>query len=115
MKLEIWRNQKDEKGVFGGHKGVGFSLVARVQLDEDEKALIARYRVENEVLATFQRSPDMPAERVTINELLQGKTTYTRDIADLLALEDELKDGCVKLKTYLAVMRTFGGYEALEI
>lgn len=116
MKLEIWRNQKDVKGLLGGHKGVAFSLVARVQLEEEEKALIAKYKVGDETLATYKwPGRDDLDVRVTIQDLLGGKTVETQNIGELIDLEEKIKEGCKTLKGFLAVMRTFGGYEAIEI
>jgi hypothetical protein len=117
MKLEIWRDQADVKGVFGGHKGVSFKLVTRVQLLPDETALIAKYKVGDDVLVTYE----LPgADRrlvftITINQMAAGYTTNMRDIATMIQLEDEIKAGCHNLKNWLQVMASFGGYEAVEI
>jgi hypothetical protein len=54
MKLTIRRNQADVKGLFGGHKGVRFSLFGRVQVSTDENALIERYKVGDYALADYE-------------------------------------------------------------
>jgi len=116
MKLEIWRNQKDVKGLLGGHKGVSFSLVTRVQVTPDEQGLITKYKVGEDTLVTYQ----LPGGnndftfRVSVNEMIAGHTVDTRDIATMIDLEDTIKSRCQNLKTWLAVMATFGGYEAVE-
>lgn len=117
MKLEIWRDQNDVKGLLGGHKGVNFKLVTRVQLSPEEIALISKYKVGDEVLVTYQ----LPGHRediqfhITVNQLMAGYTENTRDVATMIELEDAIKSRCANLKNWLLVMATFGGYEAVEI
>ena len=54
MQLTITRNQADIKGLFGGHKGVSFSLSGQCSVSADEKALIERYKVGSYELAAYQ-------------------------------------------------------------
>lgn len=117
MKLEIWRDQSDVKGMFGGHKGVSFKLVTRVQLSPEETALISKYKVGDDVLVTYELpgSERMVQLTISINQMAAGDTTNMRDIATMIELEDAIKARCRNLKTWLQVMATFGGYEAVEI
>lgn len=118
MKLEIWRDQKDIKGLLGGHKGVSFTLISRVQVSPEERELIDKYKVAEEVLASYRVTGTTNATfefTVTVAELLAGHTAATRDIASMIKLEEEIKTACSNLKNWLAVMKTFGGYEAIEI
>ncbi len=117
MKLEIWRDQSDVKGLFGGHKGVSFKLVTRVQLSSDETALIAKYKVGDDVLVTYElHGPDRNVPfTITINQMTAGHTVNTRDVATLIEVEDAIKTRCQNLKGWLQVMATFGGYETVEI
>lgn len=113
MKLTVKRDQKDMKGMLGGHKGVKFILSAKAQLSEQERALIARYKVEDYQLAAYQikNTPFL----VSVNGLARGIEAETESITTLLELEDTIKQGCENLKTLLAVMATFGGEETIEI
>lgn len=118
MKLEIWRDQKDVKGLLGGHKGVSFTLATRVQVSPEERELIDKYKVAEEVLATYRltSAADPTYEfRITVGQLLAGHTVAMRDIASMIKLEEEIKTACSNLKDWLAIMKTFGGYEAIEI
>lgn len=118
MNLEIWRDQKDVKGLLGGHKGVNFTLVAKVQVSDEEKELIERYKVGDEILAAYRLpgTPDPNFEfTITVRELLSGHTVNMRNISSMIRLEEEIKDACSNLKSWLAVMKTFGGYESIEI
>lgn len=117
MKLEIWRDQSDVKGLFGGHKGVSFKLITRVQVSQEETALIAKYKIGDDIVATYQvpgHREDIPFN-ITVNQLVAGYTANTRDIATLIDLENAIRSQCSNLKNWLRVASTFGGYEAVEI
>ena len=45
MKLHIKRSQADVKGMFGGHKGVSFTLSLKLELSPEETSLIEKYAV----------------------------------------------------------------------
>jgi hypothetical protein len=117
MKLTIRRNQADVKGVFGGHKGVKFSLYGKCSLDEGERAIIAKYKVGDYVLAEYQLKAKAEALdfKITVNGIANGQTVETGDINTLLDLEKSMKEGCKNLKNLLKVMATFGGEEVIEI
>ncbi len=118
MKLTIRRNQADVKGFFGGHKGVSFSLYGRCDITNDEKALIAKYKVGDYSLASYKIKPKggEPIDfRVTVDGIIAGTNVTTDDINTLLELEEAMKSGCGNMKSLLAVMATFGGEEAFEI
>jgi hypothetical protein len=119
MKLTIRRNQADVKGLFGGHKGVQFSLYGRVEVTDSEKALIARYKVGDYVLASYEQSvrgADHPIVfHCTVNDIINGKSVETGSISTLQQLEEAIKGGCVNLKGLLQVMATFGGEEIFDI
>lgn len=117
MKLEIWRDQSDVKGMLGGHKGVSFKLVTRVQVSPAEAALIAKYKVGDDILVTYE----LPGQNrdvtftISISQLMAGYTVNTRDIATMIELEENIRSRCANLKNWLHVMTTFGGYETVEI
>jgi hypothetical protein len=117
MKLTIRRNQADVKGLFGGHKGVSFALSGQVSVSDGERALIERYKVNDHILAEYQkqRGAEVVTFQVSVRDLMYGKSVETNSIGTLLDLEDKLKEGCQNLKTLLEVMATFGGEEILEV
>lgn len=118
MKLTIRRNQADVKGFFGGHKGVNFSLYGKCDITDEEKALIAKYKVGEYTLAHYKIQPkgsEVIDFRISIDSIISGKTVETDDINTLLELEESMKDGCRNMKKLLAVMATFGGEEVFEI
>lgn len=109
MELRIKKDQSDKKGLFGGHKGVNFSLKYRVFLTQEEWDLIKRYKVENEVLAKSET--DTP---ITMNDLLTGQSQVTSNIEVLLHKEKLAIAICKKFKTYLDVLKSFGGEYKLD-
>ncbi len=114
MKLTIKRNQADVKGMFGGHKGVKFSLYAKADITSEEMGLINKYKVNEDVLTTYKIDSEITIY-ITVDKLINGFSTETKNISMLLDLEDKIKGGCQGLKTLLSVMGTFGGEEVIEI
>ena len=118
MKLTIRRNQSQKTGLFGGNKGALFELYGKCSVGESERALIAKYKVENYELATYklvEQGEEAIERYITVNDLLNGQTITTKSIGTLLNLEEKMKDGCGNLKALLTVMATFGGEESFEI
>jgi len=111
MKLSLTRNQTEQKGLFGGHKGMNFSLAFKVDLDPDEKNLIARYKAGQEPIAV---DLDNPQTFLTIESLTAGKSYVRKNVGDLLEAEEKIRDACGNFKMLLKVMSTFGGEEIVE-
>ena len=114
MKLTIKRDQSAKKGLFGGHKGMIFSLYCKVQISQEEQELIDKYKVNNYVLTTKQ-SEEGKIPDLTVNSLVQGCTEEFWDVATLLHNEDVIKEACRDFKNLLLIMAAFGGEEVIEI
>ncbi len=118
MKLIICRNQADKTGLFGGHKGVNFQLSAKVELTENERSLVQKYKAEDTVLNTI--GPDLEKLKlkspfITMANLMGGwDTANVTDVGLLLDLEELIKDACQTFKNYLEVMASFGGEEIVD-
>lgn len=118
MKLTIRRNQADVKGIFGGHKGVSFSLTGQCEVSDAEKALIAKYKVNEYILAEYEKKigGEEPIKfTITVDGLIRGESIQMRDIGTLLEVEEKMKSGCANLKSLLTVMATFGGEEVIQV
>lgn len=119
MKLIIRRDQADVKGLLGGHKGVNFSLFTQANITDEESALIKRYKVGDQIIASYQRPKKGQSEMLefylSVNDIVNGRTITMDSIITLLDLEETIKKGCKNLKDLLAVMSTFGGEEIVEI
>ena len=114
MKLIISRDQAAKKGIFGGHKGMTFSLSCRVEISPDEKALIDKYKVHEHVL-TWRDTSQGRLPGITVNDLVMGKSYELEDVTTLLNNEAVIKEACQDFKNLLMVMTTFGGQEIFEI
>jgi hypothetical protein len=113
MKLHIRKNQKENKGIFGGHKGMNFLLNCQVVLSTEENELIARYRAENEPLTYTTVAGDKVPE-LKIGDLVRGVSYEVRDVTELLNREEIVKNACESFKNLLLVMNSFGGEEVIE-
>jgi len=114
MKLIIKRDQSAKKGLFGGHKGMSFSLFTKVEINAEEQALIEKYKAGEQGLI-WRSSEGVDVPILTIQQLIQGTTKDLRDVGALLDFEDEVKGACENFKNYLLVMASFGGEEIVEI
>ena len=113
MKLIIKRDQKEQKGVFGGHKGMNFLLSCRVDLTPEEQELISRYKVEEYTL-TYKTVGDTQVPGLKIGDLVRGTSYEVKDVTTLLNNEEVIKGACKDFKTLLLVMASFGGEEVIE-
>lgn len=114
MKLVINRNQSAKTGMFGGHKGMSFTLSCRVLLTPEETALIAKYKAENHPLTFTTDREGNKLAKDTVSSLMRGSTQELSDITILLENEQVIKDACAGFKQLLTVMETFGGEEVVE-
>jgi hypothetical protein len=83
MQLIVSRNQQDVKGMLGGHKGVQFTLSYRLELTEDELALVSRYKLEDYAVTwrTFQ-GQKVPDD--TIGNMRTGRSQTLTDATTLV-------------------------------
>lgn len=113
MKLIIRRNQAAKKGVFGGHKGMKFSLECRVELTDQERAIVDQYKVNDHVL-TWRNNSGQEVPGLLISSLVRGTTQEVDDVTTLLSNEEVIKGACANFRALLEVMATFGGEEVIE-
>ena len=119
MKLVLQKDQK--KGLTGK---VAFSIRAKAELTDEETSNIAKYKVGKTILYTNLSdrgkgvlgmiSRAALGLEITINDLVKGKMIECKDIYEMLALEDQMKEACKNFKQILNIMATFGGEEVLE-
>ena len=113
MKLYITRDQA--KGVLGKVK---FILKARVELTDEEAALLKKYKAKNEIL--LQKELNIPFLKkkyvllLKIGSFIVGEEFKCKDIADILQYEENIKEACKTFKNYIEVMKSFGGEELIE-
>lgn len=125
MKLLIRRNQK------AGFTGkVIFTIDARAQLTDDEAANVKKYKLGKEVLYEKQKveldgtgmigvAARLAARAinltVTVDDLMKGKHLECKDIVEMRAAEDQIKEASAVFKVVLDTAANFGGEEVVEI
>ena len=107
-----------------------FTLGVRAELSAEEKANIDKYRLGEEILYS-QKEYGGPTEGVkgiafmlahrltnlsiSVNDLAKGKQVECKDIMDMVAAEDKIKQAAQNFKGWLEMMSHFGGEEVIEI
>jgi len=113
MRLVINRSQEGMKGVFGGNKGVQFTLAYRLQFTSEEEELIERYKLNNYTLTWINlQSANMPDD--TIANMRTGRSQSIPNVVKLISNERIVRDACDQLPILFEVCRSFGGEEVIE-
>ena len=127
MKLLLRRDQKS--GMLGMGK-VAFTLDVRAELTEKEKSNIQKYKLGDTVLYASHEMTEkgsgllglasrlafkMMTISVSVNDLQGGKKIDCKDIVEMLAVQDQIKEAAQTFKNVLEAAASFGGEEILEI
>lgn len=127
MQLKIRRAQRS--GMLGGK--VIFTLDVMAELAAEERALIERYKLWNEVVYSSDAANDNAARMhggslkalgavlvdralkrfLTVKNLVSGEHIECKDLVELLGTEEQVRLACANLKRYLEVAQTFDGRE----
>ena len=125
MKLLL---RRDQKSGFTGK--ITFILDVRAEISEEEKANIKKYKLGETMLYERMTLADkgsgllgvasrlafkMMNLTISVDDLSKGKLIECKDIVEMIAVEDQIKEAC---QTFHAVLRTaasFGGEEVIEI
>jgi hypothetical protein len=124
MKLLIRRDQRP--GLLGK---VVFSLEVRADLSADEKERIRKYKLQDtELYASHEISGGSGllgvASRLaykaisltlTVKDLEGGKRIEVKDVIEMLAIEEQIREAARTFKAVLDAASHFGGEEALEL
>lgn len=125
MKLLLRRDQRS--GLLGK---MIFSLDVRADLSSEERASVQKYRLGDTQLYSSHEVIDRGsgllgmASRlawkatmitVTVNDLASGKKVEAKDIVEMLAIEDQIREAAKTFKAVLDAAAHFGGEEAIEI
>jgi hypothetical protein len=140
MKILLRRDQRS--GMLG--KQV-FSLDVRADIDDAERAAIAKYRLGDTLLYSSHEErqgrsmSDMArggviggaalgalevAQRlahkaitlqITVNDLAMGKRIECKDIVEMIAIEEQIREAARTFKDVLNAAMHFGGEEVLEL
>ena len=125
MKLLLRRDQRS--GMLGK---VVFSLQVRAQLTPEEIAAINKYKLGETELYSSHTMTDRGsgllglASRlaykamtitVAVRDLTNGKTIECKDVVEMLAVEDQIKEAARTFAQVLAAAATFGGEEVVDL
>jgi hypothetical protein len=125
MKLLL---RRDQKSGFTG--GMSFVLSVRADLTDNERANISKYKLGKTMLYTKAEITDPGsgllglASRlafkamnisISVDDLTQGKRVECKDIVEMLAVEDQIKEAFRTFKHVLEAAATFGGEEVVAM
>ncbi|MHB8256602.1 MAG: hypothetical protein ACYDHY_14375 [Acidiferrobacterales bacterium] len=125
MKLLLRRDQKS--GLIGK---VTFTLAVRAEITSEEQNNIKKYKLGDTML--YERMTMIEkgsgllglASRlaykainltISVNDLSDGKKIDCKDIVEMLAVEDQIKEAAQTFKNVLQAAATFGGEEVVEL
>jgi len=107
-----------------------FQLDVRAELNDEEKKHVQHYRL-GETLLYSQGEMTDPGKgllglasrlafhainiSVTVNDLVNGKRIECKNIVEMLAVEEQIKDAAVTFKQVLNAATHFGGEEAIAL
>src|SRR5438552_18439477 len=127
MKLLLRRDQKS--GLVGMGK-VTFTLTVRAELTDPEKSNIKKYKLGDTMLYERETLADrgsgllglasrlafkMMNLSIAVNDLADGKKVDCKDIVEMLAVEDQIKEAAQTFKSVLEAAASFGGEEVIEL
>lgn len=126
MKLVLRREQKS--GMITS--AVKFTLSVRAELTDEEQQWIKTYKLGDTILyqsmeiagkgagllgAASLLAFKMLNIKVSVKDLASGKSIECKDIVEMLAVEEQIKEAAQTFKTVLGAAAHFGGEEVIEI
>lgn len=125
MKVLLRRDQK--AGMMGMGK-ISFILDVRAELAGEEQAHIKKYKLGDTML--YERDKIVGGSgllglasrlalkamniSVSVDDLTKGKQIECKDIVEMLAVEEQLREACQTFKEVLTAAAHFGGEEVIE-
>lgn len=125
MRLILRRDQRS-----GLLSKVTFSLDVRAELTPEERASIQRYKLGDTELYSSHEMTSRGSGllgvasrlafkaitlRVCVNDLANGKRIEAKDVVEMLAIEDQIREAAKTFKAVLEAAAHFGGEEVVEI
>ncbi len=130
MKL-IFKQSQASKGMLS--KSIEFSLNARVELTETEKANIDKYKMGQEVIYSDERAQLGAAQinhggslksgvfnaltglTITVNDMVRGKQIACKEILEMLHVKQTVEESCGQMKAMLDAAANFDGEDIVEL
>ena len=125
MKVLLRKDQR--QGVLGK---VIFTLEVRADLSREERAAIEKYKLSDTVL--YEKNTMVDPGRgllglasrlafkamnmsLTVKDLANGKKLECKDIVEMLAVEDQIREAAKTFQQIMDAARHFGGEEVLDL
>ncbi|HEX3666925.1 MAG TPA: hypothetical protein VHU23_17005 [Rhizomicrobium sp.] len=125
MKLLLRRDQRS--GLLGK---IIFALEVRAELSDDERQAISKYKLGDTVL--YEKSTIIDPGRgllglasrlahkamnisVSVRDLTNGKKLECKDIVEMLAVEEQLREAGKTFSAILIAAQRFGGEEVIDL
>ena len=126
MKLLLRRDQK--AGMLGMGK-IAFTLDVRAELSDEERANIKKYKLGDTMLyqkmevsggsgllgMASRLAYKMMNLTISVSDLADGKKVEVKDIVEMLAVEEQIKEAAHNFVAVLNAAKSFGGEQVLEI
>jgi hypothetical protein len=117
MRLSIRRNQSELTDRKGRSEGVVFEFGCQLVLDQDEHAVIEKYRLWGYPLAMHRMSEirglSQDDMHMSPERLASGWNFQTRFASDAHQVEDTIKEGCSDFKNVMKMLVAYGGEEEI--
>lgn len=121
MKIALHRTQKS--GLMGR---TTYLLRVRAELTSDERDIINKNGLANELLVYHDKTADatslasaiiksMSDTELTVESFVRGTTFTCKNVAELLGIEDEIRQAGLNLRAYIESARQFGGEEVIDV
>jgi hypothetical protein len=119
--------RRDQKSGFTGK--VSFTLAVRADLTPDEREAIRKYKLGDTALYASHElvggsgllgiASRLAWKAITlnicVNDLERGKNVECKDIVEMLAIEEQIKESARTFAAVLAAAATFGGEEEVVL
>ncbi|MDP4267623.1 MAG: hypothetical protein Q8880_09350 [Bacteroidota bacterium] len=113
MKLLLKKGQ--DKNILGG---VSFVLEAKVELTPEEMNLVKENKAYREILLVKQvkipYSSGIISMDISVSSLMEGQQFRCKDIGEILATEDNIKESCIHFRKVLTAIKNFNKEETFE-
>lgn len=116
--MELLLTREQAGGMLGGIK---FQLTAKARLSDDESAAVKKYKMGETILYEKDAAAPDPRSflslarhrftvpRIQVRDLVEGKTIETKDIAEIMDAEAQIKDAAKVFHFMLKSAASFGG------
>lgn len=97
--------------------GISFVLKAKVSLEDNERALIEKYKAGGISLMNkdVKFLGNSQTVNITIKDLMIGQSFKSKDVGDIITCEENIRSACENFKDYIFVMSKFGGEGIIKL